>query len=98
MTDAAAAKSIEFISRFDLFSGVITADFEECVKSGKIEYISDEVYESFFTEVLKARVNPGICEKAGLSVIYTPHNVTGNKPVRINLKMIGVEDVTDVPE
>ena len=98
MTDAAAAKTYEFISRVDMFSGVKTADFEECVKSGKIEYISDEVYESFFTEVLKARVNPGICEKAGLSVIYTPLNGTGNKPVRKILKMIGVEDVTVVPE
>ncbi len=67
-------------------------------EAGKIEYISDEVYESFFTEVLKARVNPGICEKAGLSVIYTPLNGTGNKPVRKILKMIGVEDVTVVPE
>lgn len=86
MTDAAAAKTYEFISRVDMFSGVKTADFEECVKSGKIEYISDEVYESFFTEVLKARVNPGICEKAGLSVIYTPLNGTGNKPVRKILK------------
>ena len=98
MTDAAAAKTYEFISRVDMFSGVKTADFEECVKSGKIEYISDEVYESFFTEVLKARVNPGICEKAGLSVIDTPLNGTGNKPVRKILKMIGVEDVTVVPE
>ena len=82
MTDAAAAKTYEFISRVDMFSGVKTADFEECVKSGKIEYISDEVYESFFTEVLKARVNPGICEKAGLSVIYTPETSLSAKSLK----------------
>ena len=37
-------------------------------------------------------------QKADLSVIYTPLNGTGNKPVRQILKRIGVENIYIVPE
>lgn len=98
MTDEAAAKTYDFIQKVDMFSGVKTVDFDEALQNGKIEYIGNNVVEGFYDEVLKARVNPGICEKAGLSVIYTPLNGTGNKYVREILKKIGVSDVTVVPE
>lgn len=98
MTDEAAAKTYEFIQKVNLFSGVKTVDFDEAVKSGSIRYIEPAVIEGFYQEVLKAQVNPGVCEKADLSVIFTPLNGTGNKPVRAILQKIGVRDVTVVPE
>lgn len=98
MTDAAAEKTYEFIQKVDMFDGVKTMDFDEAVKAGKVEFISQEVYEAFYAEVLKARVNEGVCEKAGLSVIYTPLNGTGNKPVREILKRIGIDNVRVVKE
>lgn len=98
MTDEAAAKTYEFIQKVDLFSGVKTVDFDEAVKSGSIRYIEQAVIEGFYQEVLKAQVNPGVCEKADLSVIFTPLNGTGNKPVRAILQKIGVQNVTVVPE
>lgn len=98
MTDEAASKTYDFIEEVDMFSGAKTIDFDKALKDGIIEYISSDINESFYTEVLKARVNPGVCEKADLSVIYTPLNGTGNKPVREILKRIGVTDVTVVPE
>lgn len=98
MTDEAAAKTYEFIQKVNLFSGVKTVDFDEAVKSGSIRYIEQAVIEGFYQEVLKAQVNPGVCEKADLSVIFTPLNGTGNKPVRAILQKIGVRDVTVVPE
>ena len=98
MTDEAAAKTYDFIQKVDMFDGAKTVDFDEAVKAGKIEYIPQEVVESFYDEVLKARVNEGVCEKADLSVIYTPLNGTGNKHVRAILKKIGIENVRVVKE
>ncbi|MDO4847075.1 MAG: phospho-sugar mutase [Clostridiaceae bacterium] len=98
MTDAAAEKTYGFIQNVDMFDGVKTMDFDEAVSAGKIEYIGQEVNEAFYNEVLKARVNEGVCEKAGLSVIYTPLNGTGNKPVREILKRIGIDNVRVVKQ
>ncbi len=98
MTDEAAAKTYDFIQKVDMFDGAKTVDFDEAVKAGGIEYIPQEVVESFYDEVLKARVNEGVCEKADLSVIYTPLNGTGNKHVRAILKKIGIENVRVVKE
>jgi phosphoglucomutase len=98
MTDAAAEKTYGFIQNVDIFDGVKTMDFDEAVSEGKIEYIGQEVNEAFYNEVLKARVNEGVCEKAGLSVIYTPLNGTGNKPVREILKRIGIDNVRVVKQ
>ena len=98
MTDEAAAKTYDFIQKVDMFEGVKTMDFDKGLEQGIIEYIGDEVVESFYSEVLKARVNEGVCEKANLSVIYTPLNGTGNKHVRAILKRIGIDNVRIVKE
>ena len=98
MTDEAAAKTYGYIQKVDMFSGAKTVDFDEAVKSGRISYIERELFEAFYTAVLHAQVNPGAAKDAGLSVIYTPLNGTGNKPVREVLRRIGVQDVTVVPE
>lgn len=98
MTDEAAEKTYDFITKVDMFDGVKTMDFDEAVAAGKIEYISEELIEEFYKSVLAARVNTDVGEKADLSVIYTPLNGTGNKPVREILKRMGIRDVTVVPE
>lgn len=98
MTDEEAAETYEYIKKVDYFTGIKSMDFDEAVKSGLIEYMGQDVIESFLDEVQKQCVNPGICEKAGLKVIYTPLNGTGNKPVRRILNRIGVKDIYIVPE
>lgn len=98
MTDEEAAETYEYIKKTDYFTGIKTTDFNNAVKSGMIEYIGDKVIDAFLGEVLKQQVNPGICKKAELNVIYTPLNGTGNKPVRKILNMIGVKNVFVVPE
>ena len=98
MTDEAAAKTYEYIQQVDMFDGVKRMDFEKGLADGSIEYISKDVYEEFYSAVAEKQVNPGICEKADLKVIYTPLNGTGNKPVREILRRIGVKDVRVVKE
>ena len=98
MTDEAAEATYKYIQQTDIFDGVRTMSFESGLKSGIIEYISDEIIEKFYEKVLSVRINKGICESAKLRVIYTPLNGTGNIPVREILDRIGQKDVTVVPE
>ena len=98
MTDNAAAAVYDEIQKLDMFADVKTADFDEAVKSGMIEYVDDSVYDSYLEKVMEQQVNPGICKGAGLKVVYTPLNGTGNKLVRRVLKNIGVEEVIVVKE
>lgn len=98
MTDEEAEETYKYIQQVDYFTGIKTMDFDEAVEKGLIEYIGEEVIESFLDEVQKQCVNPDACRDAGLRVIYTPLNGTGNKPVRKILKRIGIEEVYIVPE
>lgn len=98
MTDEAAAKTYEYIQKTDMFSGVKTMSFDDALAEDMIDYIEDWLMDEFYENVLAARVNPNAMKKAGLKVIYTPLNGTGNKPVRKVLKMAGVKDVTVVKE
>lgn len=98
MTDEEAEETYGFIQKVDYFEGIKTMDFDEAVEKGLIEYMGQDVIDLFLDEVIKQCVNPGICEKADLNVIYTPLNGTGNKPVRKILDRIGVKKVTVVPQ
>ena len=98
MTDEAADEAYKCIQKVDMFHDVKTKDFEEGLKDGSIEYISDALYEKFFDLVQAKNLNPEACAAANLKVVYTPLNGTGNKPVRKILDRIGVKNVTVVPE
>lgn len=98
MTDEEANETYEYIKKVDYFTGIKTMDFDEAVEKGLIEYMGDEIIDAFLDEVIKQCVNPDMIADAGLKVIYTPLNGTGNKPVRKILDRIGVKDVYVVPE
>lgn len=97
MTDAAAAKTLAYINKCDIFEDVKKVDFEEAVSDGRIEYIENSFLDKYFELVASRLVNPDAARESNLSVIYTPLNGTGNKPVRKILDMIGIKDVTVVP-
>lgn len=98
MTDEEANETYEYIKKVDYFTGIKSMDFDEAVANGLIEYMGDEVIDAFLDEVVKQCVNPDITKNAGLKVIYTPLNGTGNKPARKILDRIGVKEVYVVPE
>ncbi len=98
MTDEAAAKTYEYIKNTDIFTGVKTMDFDDALAEDMVDYIEDWLVEEFYEKVLDCCVNPDEIKKAGLKVIYTPLNGTGNKPVRKILKKAGINDVTVVKE
>lgn len=99
MTDASADAVYEEILKVDYFNGDIKlVDFEEGLKSGMIEWIGDDLYETYLDNVRKQSVNPDMCKGSGLKVVYTPLNGAGNKLVREILSRIGIENVVVVPE
>ncbi|MCM1300051.1 MAG: phospho-sugar mutase [Firmicutes bacterium] len=98
VTIEAADEILGYINGTDVFEGVKTADYDESVKNGMISYIGQDVIDAYMAEVRRQSLNPEICADAGLKVVYTPLNGTGNKPVRRILKEIGIKDVVVVPE
>ncbi len=97
MTDEAAERTLGYINKCDIFEDVKTVDFEKAVEEGKIEYIEDSFLDKYFALVLSRSINPDALKNSDLSVIYTPLNGTGNKPVRKILAMAGANKVTVVP-
>ncbi len=93
----AAEYVLSIMNKVDTFEGVKAIDFDEGVASGKIQFIGEDLIESYLNEVLACRVAPEADVKA-LNVIYTPLHGSGNKPVRRILDKIGVTNVTVVPE
>lgn len=93
MTDEAAKRTFDYISRVDIFKDVKMMDFEDALAEDKVDFIEDWLIDDFFRDVLSRQIEKGICEKAGLRVIYSPLNGTGNKPVKTILKKIGVKDL-----
>lgn len=98
MTIDAANAVLEQINALDIFEDVQKMDFEQAVSEGMVSYTSQEVIDAYYAEVLKQSLNPELCAKSGLKLVYTPLNGTGNKPVRTILDKIGIKDITVVPE
>lgn len=98
MTSESANAVLAKIDAVDIFDGVKVEPFDECLKKGMIEYIEQSVIDSFLDHVMALQVNPDAARKAGLKVVYSPLNGTGNKPVRAILSRMGITDVAVVPE
>ncbi len=98
MTDHDANEVTDFIRQVDVFKDVHVADYDKALADGAIFEIAPSLVEKFLDCVEGQQINPGICGQTPLSVIYTPLNGTGNKPVREILRRIGVHKVTVVPE
>ncbi|MBQ9483402.1 MAG: phospho-sugar mutase [Ruminiclostridium sp.] len=98
LTIDAADAVLKEINNTDTFGGIHSIALDEGIKSGMIRYIDDKCIDAYMAEVRKQSVHPDVCASAGLKVVYTPLNGTGNKPVRRILKEIGIKDVIVVPE
>ncbi len=98
LTLDAAEIVLNNIKKVDMFDGAKLINFEDGLADGSINYIKQDVIDSYLEEVRKRGIHTDVCASSGLKVVYTPLNGTGNKPVRSILNMIGIKDVTVVPE
>ncbi len=97
MGPEAADYVMSIMNKIDVFKDIKRIAFEDGLKSGLIEYIGDEVINSYLDNVEKCRVNRDI-DLSKIKIVYTPLNGTGNKPVRQIFSRIGANDVTVVKE
>lgn len=98
ITIETADRVLELIGKVDVFRGVSLQGFDEALEEGTIEYIDKSVEDRFLENVKAQSLDKNAAEKAGLKVVYTPLNGTGNLPVRRILDVIGIKDVTVVKE
>ena len=98
MTDEAADIVYAEIQKTDILTGAKMMDFEEGTKAGLIAYVGEDCKEALYDAIKARSVRPGICETAGLKLVYSPLNGSGLVPVTRVLKDIGITDITIVPE
>ena len=97
MTLEAAAKVLGEIEKLDVFKDVKYGDFEEGIKGGQIEYISEELISAYIAAVSSQGIRMDEIQK-DVSIVYTPLNGSGLKCVTRALKENGFTNISVVPE
>lgn len=99
ITTEAASMILAEIDKLDLFEDVNKMSFEEGVQKEIVSYIPDRVYDEF-TEKVKAEslLSDNVSVDKNVSIVYSPLNGTGLKPVLRALKESGYTNITVVQE
>ena len=93
LTLEASNEVIGYVNKLDIFNDVKRVNFDDAVKSGDIEFISQQVIDEYLDAVKACMVNPDAFDGVDFKVIYTPLHGAGNKPVQAILKKVGVKNV-----
>ena len=89
MTDGPAAIVTETIATIPYFVPE-KKSFQAFMDDGMIEFIVQDLWNSYYETVLSEAVDPDMLKNAGLNIVYTPLCGTGNEPVREVLGQLGV--------
>ena len=92
MTEVDASKVYENMKKIDIFNDIKTKSFEKSIDDGNINYVPEEIYNEYIEEVYKNSINKDACIENSISIVYTPLNGAGNKPVRQIMNRIGIKD------
>ncbi len=98
ITTEAAATILSEIEKLDIFADVKTTDFDGAVADGKIEYIPDSVMDGFIEAVKSQSVLFGDEIDKNVTIVYSPLNGTGLKPVTRALAESGFTNIIVVEE
>lgn len=98
LSPEAAETVMGYIEKTNLFTDVRRVSFEEAVADERIVYIAESFVQKYINRVYEEAIDPTVCAKAGLKLVYTPLNGAGNRCVRTVLEKAGVTDITVVPE
>lgn len=98
ITTQAAADILAEINCLDIFDDVKHMDFEEACRQNLIETMPEEVYTAFTEEVKAQSVLYGDEIDRDVSIVYSPLNGTGLKPVLRALTESGFTKITVVKE
>lgn len=98
ITTEAAAEILAEIEKLDVFEDVSMGSFEAGLRDGRIQYIPEEVYTAFVEAVKGQSVLYGEAVDKNVSIVYTPLNGAGLKPVTRTLREMGYTNITVVKE
>ena len=98
VTVEAAAEILSEIEKLDLFDGVKRADFDACLREGRIQPVPDAVLTAFLEAVKAQSVLFGEEARKDIAIVYSPLNGAGYVPVTRALKELGYARVTVVEE
>lgn len=99
ITTEAAAQILEKVDKLDIFDNVNTMEFDLGIETGKISYISDDVYTLFIEEIKnQTLLSEDVEVDKDVSIVYSPLNGTGLKPVLRVLRESGYTNITVVQE
>ena len=90
MTEIPAGKVSAAIETIDLFEPEHLT-FEDAMAKGLVEYISDSVWQAYYTRISQEAIAPETVRKAQLRLVYSPLCGAGSEPVREILKRLGAE-------
>lgn len=97
ITTKAADEILELINNVDTFKDVKMSDYNESIKNGDINIISDEVFDAFINEVsLQSLAGKDI--NKDVKIVYTPLYGAGLKCVTTCLKNNGFNNIVIVKE
>ena len=87
------------IAKIDIFSGVLTTDYDTAVSDGRIIIIGSEIDEKYLENVVANAVNKNAVSEVAdeLKIVYTPLHGTGYKLVPDALRAIGLKNLYTVP-
>lgn len=98
ITISAANEILAAIKKIDPFTGVKKTDFDDAFDKKLIEYIPNTVYDDFIKAVKSQSVLFGDKVNKDVSIVYSPLNGTGLRPVLRALKESGFNNITVVKE
>jgi len=88
MTEEPAAKVSREIEKIDMFAPE-KASFESLLASGKIEYISKDVWQAYYETIAKECIHPELVKEVGITAVYSPLCGAGGEPVTEALTKMG---------
>lgn len=99
ITTKAAKDILQKIDDLDIFEDINRMDYETALEIGRIQYIPDEVVTEYIEEVKRQTVlSQDDQVDKNVSVIYSPLNGTGLKPIFRTLYESGYTNITVVKE
>lgn len=98
ITTQAANEILQEIEKLDIFTDVRRMPFEKAISEGKIKYISQSVYTAFTNAVKGESLLGDTIVDKNVSIVYSPLNGVGLKPVLRVLTESGFTNITVVKE
>ena len=98
ITTKAADEILHEIEKLDIFTDVKRVPFERALDDKKIKYIPEKVYTAFINAVKEESLLGDVQVDKSVSIIYSPLNGAGLRPVLRALTESGFTNITVVKE